>query len=716
MIFGISDQDLLDKSKIKIINGIAGSGKSTSTVSELERLGEKFCLASFSNALKFAASDKFGCTTDTICGLCFKNSPYPRSAEKEVTEFSTVILDEILLDGIECINWMKHNVGKVNIICLTDSRQMLQAENAEAVIKTFNRLIKTKKIVYVELDKTKRARNPETVAMYDDLFNIESKQIYTLDQVQKMFDCDIVDFNTISYNAKNTYICHSNRIEHEVYKSYDLSTNRSNNLIPKNHIARNRKVDFSKYPICDQITATEKKVNAYLQVSNVATPTRFQGKEVEVGNDLYFIVEEGNMFTGREIYTVGTRCQDKKSIHIAIIKVDEYKDPTTINGMKVISNVKRLDLDVEDKTFHRVQGFDIDKIIEKHGEFGQYYYRDIITSGDNVVYSSKSSSALKGFCDIEEDKGVMTVTYKKKTGGAKRSIQSIVKKDVTMHFDFMPRVYEILNADVNPARINNPASAKNKDFDKLCDLYSAFPTILHFAPMPAAGFLYEEYDKDLLNWYVYHGDKVTNGALITEALADKIGESEYVFSTAKQTGCELGHYTYEQAHASKEKKANVNKNFLWGILEKNYYDKEIVSMDGQAFVRYVKHPKNNLELISCALWSELSLIMLNAIDSIKATSFVVKTDGLFYNGDKIPKFPPQYDFRIEDKKAERLFGKIESEKYGYVDHKTYDDPPTENEKAKERMRKKRASMTEEEKAIARAKDAERKRKKRASNK
>lgn len=716
MIFGISDQDLLDKSKIKIINGIAGSGKSTSTVSELERLGEKFCLASFSNALKFAASDKFGCTTDTICGLCFKNSPYPRSEEREVTEFSTVILDEILLDGIECLNWIKHNVGKVNIICLTDSRQMLQAENSGTVIKAFERMIKTKKVVYVEVDKTRRARNAETVKMYNELFAIESRQIFNLESAKNILACDIVDFSTIQYDPKNTYICHSNRIEHEVYKSYELSTNRSNNLIPKNHIARNRKVDFSKYPICDQITANEKKVNAYLQVSNVATPTRFQGKEVEVNDELYFIVEENSMFTGREIYTVGTRCQDKKSIHIAIIKIDEYKDPVTINGMKVITDVKRLDLNVEDKSFHRVQVFDIDKMIEKHGEFGKYYYRDMITSGNNVIYASVSPVSLKKFCKVEEDKNVWTVTFEKKIAGARKSIQSIVKKDVTMHFDFMPKVYEILNCDVTPARIINPKKCKKDDFDKLCDLYSAFPTVLHFATMPAAGFIYETYDKDLLNWYLYEGDALTKNSLITEELANKVGNCKYVFSTAKQTGCELGHYTFEQCHASKEKKANVNKTFLWGILERNYYNPEIVSMNRTASMKYVKYPKNNLELVACALWSKLCLIMLEAIESINAKDFIVVTDGLYYNGDVEPKLPSWCDYRIEDKDMERAIGKVDGEKYSYIQNKTYDDPPSENERAKERMRKKRAAMTEEEKAIARAKDAERKRKKRQANK
>lgn len=712
MIFGISDKDLLDKNKIKIINGIAGSGKSTQTVSELRRLGSNFCLASFSNALKFAAADKFDCTVDTICGLEFVNTPYPRSDEREVTEFDTVINDEILLDGIECINWMKHNVGKVNIIALTDSRQMLQAENSDSVIKAFDRLIKSKKVVYAEVNQTKRARNPETVDLYNELFKVESRQIYTIEQAKRLLHCDIIDFEDIQYYKNDTYICHSNRIEHEVYKRYDLNTDRTNNLIPKNHIARNRKVDFSKYPICDQITATEKKVSAYLQVANVATPTRFQGKEVEVGDQLYFIVEEGNMFTGRELYTVGTRVQDMKSIHIVMIKVSDYKDPVSIKGMKVV-NAKRLDIPDHDKTYKSLSNSAMADLLKEKGEPGTYYYRDVVSSGNNVIYSTLSTSALYSFADVDHDKNIWTVSYKKSKAGARKSIRSICKKDVTMHFDFMPKVYEIVNDDITPPRINNPKDCKKDQFDKLCDIYSAFPTMLNKADMPAAGFIYEERSDDLLNFYVYEGDVVTKGSLITEKLANKLGNSRYVFSTCKQTGCEIGRYTYDQCKKSKEKKAAVNKNFLWGMLESDYYKKEIVCIDGVSSLKYVKHSKNNLELVACALWSELCCVMLDAINSINAKDFVVVTDGLYFNGDKLPEIPDWCDYRIEDKQMERILGKDNDEKYSNIIKKSYEDLESEKEKKRardrEQKRKKRAEMSEEEKAARRAKDAERKR-------
>ena len=93
--------------------------------------------------------------------------------------------------------------------------------------------------------------------------------------------------------------------------------------------------------------------------------------------------------------------------------------------------------------------------------------------------------------------------------------------------------------------------------------------------------------------------------------------------------------------------------------------------DGETLYAYVKHEKNNLELVACALWSHLCLIMLNAISSINAKDFFVVTDGLYYNGDTMPTFPSYCDYRIELKD----WTKTEStdEKYTNIIFKTYKD-------------------------------------------
>lgn len=701
-MFGISDKDLMDPNKIKIIDGIAGSGKSTSTVNELRRLGSKFCLASFSNALKFAAYDKFNCDVDTICGLEFVNTPFPRYCEKDVEGYDTVVNDEILLDGVECINWMETHVGKINIIALTDSKQMLNADNGRAAIKAFNKLCKSSNTIYVNVNTTRRARDNETVEMYDKLYNLNSRAILTINEVRDLFQCDILDMDNVVYDKNNTYLCHSNSIEHEIYKKYKLNSRTDIDLIPKNHISRKRDVDITKYPVCDQMTAEKKRVNAYLQAANVATPTRFQGKEVVVGNECYFVVKEGDMFTGREIYTVGTRCQTMKSLHIAVIKVQVYEEPTMISGRHV-GKAQRLSIEADDKAFKCVTPSKMVKLIKQYGEKDVTYLADMILSGDNVLYSTLNSNQLSKFAKFEGDE----VKLNKDIHSSRKSIRSIVKKDASMHFDFMDGVYSKLGRDITPPRIVNPHCNKS-DFTTLCDIYSAFPTILMYGEMPAAGYLYETYDPELLNFYVYKGDRVTKGSLITEELAKKLGDSDYVFSTEKQVGCEIGRYTYEQSRKSKESKNRINKEFLWGKLESGYYTMTETVCNGQAQKIYVKHSQNNLELVACALWSKLCLIMIEAIESIGATEYIVITDGLYYNGSKIPTLPSWCDYRIEDKSVV-----VESdEKYKNVVKQSYENLKTEKEIKRERERERRKNMSPEQKAA----EAERKRKSRAAKK
>lgn len=688
-MFGISDSDLIAKDKIKIVNGIAGSGKSTETVNTLRRLNQKFCLASFSNALKFAAYDKFNCDVDTICGLAFTNTPYPRAAEKDVDNYDTVILDEILLDGVECLNWIRHHVGKVNIIALTDSRQMLNADDSRAVLREFNRMTKQKDVIYVDVDVTRRARDKETEELYSKLYNTDSNKLFTVEEVKELYGCDVVNIRDIDYNPKNAYICHSNMIEHEIYKMYDIANRADVNVIPKNHISRNRKADRSKYPVCDQLTAEDKKINAYFQADDIGSATRYQGREVDKNDECYFILKQGDIITGREAYTVLTRCQSVKSMHIAMIDIAEKHDLTSILGIPVVK-VKTLNIDTDDKTYKNLQIGTMASVIKKYGDEDVAYNSTMVTSGDNVIYSTLSNNALKEFSKIEGDEVKLNKVIHKTT----KTIKSIVKKDVTMHFDFMDEVYEILKRPIMVPRIRNSPNASKKQFGKLCDIYSAFPTILKTADMPAAGYLYREYDPNLLNFYIYKGHTVTHGSIITEELANKIGDSEYVFSTKKQAGCELGRYTYELCHKDKESKKRINKDFLWGRLESGYYKRELAIVNGKQQLVYCKCPQNNLQLVGCALWSKLSLIMLEAIESIGAKRFYIVTDGLYYNGDDIPKLPEWCDYRIEDLTAP---DNGSDEKYKNVIYKTYEDPKTKAEKERERKRAAYANMTPEQK-------------------
>lgn len=683
-MFGISNEDLLNPNVIKILDGIAGAGKSSLTVNTLRSLGSNFCLASFSNALKFAASDKFGCPTDTICGIAFENSPRPRAAEKQIFDFDTVIFDEILLDGEAILNYMMNHVGEINMIALTDSHQMLSAENAKAALKAYEKLLAKDYTICVEITETKRARDDETRNKYAELYNLESNHIYTIKQAQEILGCDILDFETLQFDEEATYICHTNAIEHEIYKKFDITNRYDIPLIPKNHIARKQNVDVSKFPICDQITATNKGITSYVQAARISSPTRFQGKEIVVGDDCYFVVESDSFITGRELYTVGTRCQSMKSLHMAVIKVQEYKDPDTINGKPVV-NARHLDIPGADKTYKCITPGSMAKIIEQYGEKDVCYLDDYVTSGENIIYSTLTNSKLSKFAAFEGNE----VKFSHKPVGSKRSLQSVTRRDPTMYFEYLPRVYEILNMDIRSPRIRNIGKHRKEEFSKLCDLRSAFPTLLSRIDMPKAGKLYEEYDPELLNYYIYKGNRVTTGSLITEELANKLGESEYVFSTEKQVGCLLGRYTYEQCQLSQEKKERVNKDFLWGMLDRSYYNTTTVVKNGEIKTYYTKNPKNTLKLVSCALWSTLCKIMLDAVESIGLTEYRIATDGIYYNdnGKGYPVLPEWCDYRIDIK--DWTDTEKGAEKYKNIEYQSYETLKTEKELKAERDKARR---------------------------
>lgn len=679
MIFGVPDDIFLTmKYNPVVLDGMAGCAKTTTTINLYFSHNMKVLYTGFSNALKNAIKNKFGCDAKTVCGGCFINSPCMYAEEADIEGYDVIIIDEILLSNRKIYKWIQHHKDKIKIVVLTDSKQMLSVDNSDGAFRDFKRLCDLKTTYYVQIKETKRARTEETRQMYHELYDLESNMLFNVQDLQRLYGCGIMKFEDLEFDEKNAYICHTLDLELMTFEKFDLSSRKDIELVAKKHIAAEEYPDIDKYPIVPQKTANIKNVPSYFQPACCGTPIRFQGKEVAQDAKCYYIIEEKSLFTGREVYTVGTRCQDKNSIVLVIANVERDQGPREIRNIEVV-DCKTLDIPDHDKIYHHVDMNDMAKIIKQYGDPNVYYRTDYVTSGQNIIYSILDNSELNEFAIINEDPDNYTVTFKNRsTRGPVRTINSFSKRDMTMNFTYMDKVYSIVKSDINHPQIKNKANLSKNDFDRLCDINSAFETILHFAPMPKAGQLFTERADDRLNFYKYHGKVVTNGSIITEALAEKLGDSEYMFSTEKQIGCEMGHYTYEQCFTSQEKKKASKENFKWGILYRNYYDDISVCKNGEVSTKYVKKPKNNLELIASAIWSELCLIMLNAKDSVKAKDFFVVVDGLFYNGDLIPKLPEWCDFRIDDKVAERLLGKRD-DKYAYVIYKTYDYLPTNNE-------------------------------------
>ena len=109
----------------------------------------------------------------------------------------------------------------------------------------------------------------------------------------------------------------------------------SDELIAKGSISSKQPKDLSKYPILSQLQAERMKSQAYLQLANIGSITRYQGSEVDNTQKLYYIITIDSKITNREWYTVVSRCWTLDSITIVIANRQNKKKLTTFNSRKI---------------------------------------------------------------------------------------------------------------------------------------------------------------------------------------------------------------------------------------------------------------------------------------------------------------------------------------------------------------------------------------------
>ena len=106
-------------------------------------------------------------------------------------------------------------------------------------------------------------------------------------------------------------------------------------LICKGSIASKPPKDLHKYPILSQLQAERMKSQAYLQLANIGSITRYQGSEVTDKQKLYYIITLDSRITNREWYTVVSRCWTLDSIVIVIANRQTKEKLKTFNNRKI---------------------------------------------------------------------------------------------------------------------------------------------------------------------------------------------------------------------------------------------------------------------------------------------------------------------------------------------------------------------------------------------
>ena len=125
MILGIDEADMLNPQKVKIIDGIAGAGKSSKLDTFFKSHGIPYLRTTSTNQLARAAAARYpGTECRTICSALFDNREGFYHDEKD-PEIHTIVIDEILQTTPAVYAWIRHHRGAYNIIVTTDSQQML---------------------------------------------------------------------------------------------------------------------------------------------------------------------------------------------------------------------------------------------------------------------------------------------------------------------------------------------------------------------------------------------------------------------------------------------------------------------------------------------------------------------------------------------------------------------------------------------------------------
>lgn len=165
---------MLDKNFIKVIDGIAGAGKSSALHKFLTDNKVSYLRTTSTNKLRRDATSRFPeCRCTTTCSALFNNDikhgGYYTSPKEDIPE-DTIVIDEILQTSTKVLDWCLENVGKKNIIITTDSHQMLAVGQSMYLLSKYKDFCKNESIKYFEIMTTLRARDEITSKIFYELY------------------------------------------------------------------------------------------------------------------------------------------------------------------------------------------------------------------------------------------------------------------------------------------------------------------------------------------------------------------------------------------------------------------------------------------------------------------------------------------------------------------------------------------------------------------
>ena len=462
---------------------------------------------------------------------------------------------------------------------------MLSQESGTAFLNEFLEYAHSDDCIYVSLKETKRARDEKTKEAYNYLYNLVNGEYCAFDTIKGSFSFS--NFEDIDYDPSDVYICHTKEIEEYLYKEWNLESRYNLPLIPKGNIARKTPKDITRYPIYSQLKSERhKSVGSYVQIKNIATPTRYQGSEVTENQKLYYIIEQNSVISNRELYTVLTRCYHMSSMVIVYVDIKRKPQIKEFNGL-LVTKYKFYEVKTE-KEYEKIKS-KVDyafwfehylKDIQEKENLEKGYAKDYIDPKEGIYnpHGFKYKDEFITLKELEDEVKGTKVEFKKN----RFSARSLIEKESYFDYTFMDEVYSILsNYNINRisyCHYKNKEQKTNYKYD--LDLFSAYSAILKFGKLPIDGKVYHEYDKDKMNFFLYKGNELTPNCLMTDAVADFVRkeDKEYLFSTDYRVGSKMGDFLWEKAHKTEEDKKSL-KGIHYGFWQKPFLESYVTEVD-----------------------------------------------------------------------------------------------------------------------------------------
>lgn len=683
--------DIFEDSKIvKVIDGIAGAAKSSAVDAFFKKKGIEYLRVTSTNKLKDDALKRFGGNVGTIAGELFTTEDGTFFKDFKESDYKHVVIDEILQVPAKIYEWIFQNVGKINIIITTDSRQMLAVGSFRG-LEIFNALKTRKDCYFVELLYSHRPINEVTRKYFNYLYSMDAKNTLVFGYFRKHANCEELDYETLqSFDPDAVYICHTNEIEEKLYSDFDLFKRYDLPCLKKGGISKKSIKDYSRYPIIPQNRVT-KKQGDYLQIANVATPTRFQGSEVMPGQTLYYLIEAFSRVEARELYTVVTRCKDISSLKIVTVVLEKVEPLETFRGKPIreetglfinFNDFQELEPDLQaweqspDK-YMRCNPDYIERLVDKYNNDAEY--NDRFFNSHQVYFNAGKGrlvTMIPKNLELPDRKG-------------QRTIQSLTRHDPALKFSEQNqnKIYHLLN-EAMPDGIDcyYPVSYFNENKDRTkfkfaIDFIASYPCILNFAKLPTTNRVSLQRFDGSLNFHMVMTDGVLQkGTIITDELLiwllqsydDLDNDIKYLFSTSWTQGTYTGNYLYSQAFHSKEEKRDL-KRMHYGIWERRYIRPE------QDFM--VLNKWNMHEWLMVAIKNKQLELILRTASILEIDDFFVNADCIYFNYDEdlllkkklleLEKELKPFEFRIYEPRWIREGYRVKEEK-GEILYQTFD--------------------------------------------